>query len=76
MVQTITCKVKNCVYHSQNNFCLQKLTGIGENGVCQWLNKHPNTYFNQPIEEFSKNTYMENVESTVKEIPESENPHE
>ena len=38
-MQTIICKVKNCAFCSEHGFCLNRLTVINENGVCNWLTK-------------------------------------
>ncbi len=64
MVQTVICKVNNCVYNSQHGFCLKKVVCISNtNGMCNWLQKHPKDYFNIEVEDFTKNTWKGDAET-------------
>ena len=38
-MQVVYCKVRNCGYCSQNGFCLNRLTVINEQGLCNYLTK-------------------------------------
>lgn len=39
MLQTIRCKFQGCGYCSKSGFCLNRLTVINDQGVCEYLTK-------------------------------------
>ena len=69
ILQTVVCKVKNCGYYSQSGFCLNRLTVINPQGVCDYLTKPG---WDKPVDYRFKNTYKhwEHAEA-VDRIPET-----
>lgn len=52
-MQVVYCKVKNCGYCGKSGFCLNRLTAINEQGVCEYLTKPG---WDQPIDKKWFNT--------------------
>ena len=67
MDQMIICKVPNCAYRSKSGFCLNRLTVINEQGVCNWLTKPG--WDQQIREEWRKNTWRPVQEEEKEEEP-------
>ena len=65
MNQNIICKVQQCSFYSSSGFCLNKLTIINSNGVCNYLTKPD---WNIPIEDWMKNNFREDEKITVKKF--------
>ena len=39
MIQTVICKIPQCPFRSESGYCLNRLTIVNENGVCQHLTR-------------------------------------
>ena len=55
MRHQIICNVRNCGFNSQSGFCLNRLTVINNQGVCEYLTKPG---WERPIEEEEKDSYF------------------
>ena len=70
-MQVVYCKVKNCGFRSQNGFCLNRLTVINDQGVCNYLTK---PHWREKVDEKWFNTHTpENKEEKEEEILSQEN---
>ena len=65
MLQTIRCKFQGCGYCSKSGFCLNRLTVINDQGVCEYLTKPG--WDQQIKEDWMKNTYVPPIEEEEEE---------
>lgn len=63
----VRCAIRNCGYCSENNFCLNRVVAINEQGVCNYLTKPG---WNEPVEDRFKDNYTrEPVQSQIEPEP-------
>ena len=46
-MRVVVCKIKNCGFHGEHDFCLNRLVTINEQGVCRHLTRNG---WEQPID--------------------------
>ena len=59
-MQVVVCKIKNCGFHGEHDFCLNRLVTINEQGVCRHLTRNG---WEQPIDsEFKQKVTVQEEE--------------
>ena len=63
MYQTVICKVTQCPFRENSGYCLNRLTIVGKDGVCEHLKRGD---WNLPVDKQFKNyTIVGNVQENA-----------